>query len=137
MADIETIREVFRNDRFATAVGIEILEAETGHAKCRLKLEDVHRNANGAVMGGALFTMADFCCAVASNTDHPRTVSIDGSIQFIASTKGSCLYAQCDAEKTGNTLSFYRVSITDDRGVLVATAGFTSMTVSEDILTAE
>ena len=135
MADIEKIREVFKRDRFATSTGIEILEGERGHAKCRLVLEDVHRNANGAVMGGVLFTLADFCTAVASNVDLPRCVSIDGEIRFIASSKGNVLYAVCDAEKIGRTLSFYKVKITDDQDQLVATASFTSMCVSEDSLT--
>ena len=135
MADLDKVRRVFANDRFAMATGIEILEASEGYSKCRLQLEDVHRNANGAVMGGALFTLADFSCVVASNTDLPRNVSIDGSIRFIASSKGSTLFAETKADKTGRTLSFYKVTITDDPGRLIATADFTSMRIADDSLT--
>ena len=135
MAELEKVREVFRNDRFATATGIEIMEAEKGHAKCRLVLEEVHRNANGAVMGGVLFTMADFCCAVASNTDLPSTVSVEGNMKFISSSRGSTLFAECTAEKIGRTLSFYKVRITDDLDKLIATSEFTSMCIGTDSLT--
>ena len=135
MADLEKIKEIFRNDRFATATGIEITEAEKGHAKCRLALEDVHRNANGSVMGGVLFTLADFCCAVASNTDLPRTVSVDANMKFVSSSKGDTLYAECTADKIGRTLSFYKVRITDDTERLIATSEFTSMCIGTDSLT--
>ena len=32
--DIERVRRVFENDRFATGNGVRILEAAPGHARC-------------------------------------------------------------------------------------------------------
>ena len=51
----ETIR-LFQNDRFATENGAVIEEVDDHYAKCSLKIEDRHRNAMGAVMGGVYFT---------------------------------------------------------------------------------
>ena len=62
----ETV-ELFQNDRFATENGAVIEEVDDHYAKCSLVIEDRHRNAMGAVMGGVYFTLADFALAVASN----------------------------------------------------------------------
>ena len=58
---------MFEKDRFATDNGAVIDEVDDHYAKCSLKIEDRHRNAMGAVMGGVYFTLADFALAVASN----------------------------------------------------------------------
>ena len=52
----ETV-ELFAKDRFATCNGAVIDEVGEHYAKCSLKLEDIHRNAMGAVMGGVYFTL--------------------------------------------------------------------------------
>ena len=47
----ETVR-LFEKDRFATDNGAVIEDVSDHYAKCVLKVEDRHRNAMGAVMGG-------------------------------------------------------------------------------------
>lgn len=62
----EEARERFANDIFATqTTGIHIEKAEELYAKCTLSIEPRHLNANHTVMGGAIFTLADFTVAVA------------------------------------------------------------------------
>ena len=59
MKSLDEIREYFSGDLFATkAAGAVIDEAEDGFARCSMELSDTHRNARGAVMGGAIFTLA-------------------------------------------------------------------------------
>ena len=56
---LEEVRAFFREDRFATeACGCRVLEARQGHAVCAFDVTPVHRNAQGNVMGGAIFTLA-------------------------------------------------------------------------------
>ena len=55
----ETVK-LFQNHRFATENGAVIEEVDDHYAKCSLKIENRHRNAMGAVMGGVYFTLADF-----------------------------------------------------------------------------
>ena len=38
---------------------MRIDEAKSGHSKCTLTVADYHRNSNGVVHGGVLFTLAD------------------------------------------------------------------------------
>ena len=62
---LEEVRERFSQDRFATVNGAVIEAVGEGYAKCSIILNETHRNALGAVMGGAIFTLADFAFAVA------------------------------------------------------------------------
>ena len=71
-------------------------------------------------MGGAIFTLADFACAVASNVGEEPTVSVAFSIQYLSAVKGKRLIATADARKNGRTLGFYDCTVRDDLGRDVA-----------------
>ena len=118
---IEEVRELFANDRFATeACGCRVVEAERGHAVCEFDTSDIHRNAQGGIMGGAIFTLADFALAIARNIGENPTVSVSNSIEFMAAAKGPKLIATCDVDKSGRSLGFYTVRVTDELGTKVA-----------------
>ena len=67
---VESAREFFYKDLFAVNTGITLDELTEDEAVCSLELDDVHRNAYGGVMGGVIFTLADFAFAVLSNQIH-------------------------------------------------------------------
>lgn len=73
---LDEVRERFSKDRFATVNGAVIETVDEGFARCSMELNDTHRNALGAVMGGAIFTLADFAFAVASNWNKDPRVSL-------------------------------------------------------------
>ena len=118
---IEEVRALFANDRFATeACGCRVVEASRGHAVCEFDLTDIHRNAQGNVMGGAIFTLADFALAIACNMGEAPTVAVGNSIEFMTTAKGTRLIATCDVDKSGRSLGFYTVHVTDELGTPVA-----------------
>ena len=118
---IEEVRELFGNDRFATeACGCRVLEASRGHAVCAFDIAPIHLNAMGNVMGGAIFTLADFALAIACNMGEDPTVAVNNTIEYLNSSKGSTLIATCDADKSGRNLGFYTVEVKDDLDTLVA-----------------
>ncbi|MBE6473870.1 MAG: PaaI family thioesterase [Coriobacteriaceae bacterium] len=118
---IDEVRELFAGDRFATeACGCRVVEAERGHAVCEFDIADAHLNAMGNVMGGALFTLADFALAIACNIGEEPTMGVSNSIQFLNVAKGSTLIATCDVDKSGRNLGFYTVDVVDDLGTAVA-----------------
>jgi acyl-CoA thioesterase len=118
---IEDVRALFAGDRFATEMcGCRVIEASCGHAVCAFDIEDTHLNARGSVMGGAIFTLADFALAVACNIGEEPTVAVNNSIQFLNATKGNTLFATCDVDKSGRSLGFYTVDISDDTGAPIA-----------------
>lgn len=118
---LEQVQEFFSGDRFATeACACTVLEASHGHAVCAFDIAPVHLNAHGSVMGGAIFTLADFALAVACNVDEQPTVAVSNTIEFLSATRGSRLIATCDADKSGKRLGFYTVEVHDDLGRLIA-----------------
>lgn len=118
---LDEVREFFAHDRFATeACGCTVLEASHGHAVCAFDIEPVHRNAQGNIMGGAVFTLADFALAVACNMGENPTVAVSNTIEFFSVAKGSRLIATADADKSGRSMGFYTVDVADDLGTKVA-----------------
>ena len=118
---LERARTTFGSDRFATEVtGIEIVAVSENYAKCELAIDDRHRNAMGAVMGGAIFTLADFCFAVAANSKKLSSVSVSSNIVFLNAVRGERLIAEAHCLKSGRKNCFFRISVTDELGTQVA-----------------
>lgn len=120
-ATVEEIAELFKKDRFATnAAGCTVIDGGRGYAVCEMVLQDHHRNGMDNVMGGAIFTLADFALAIASNVGQPPTVSVSHSIDFFRATKGAKLIAKAHCDKEGRSLAFFTVDVTDDLGKDIA-----------------
>ena len=121
MKTIEEVRELFRGDKFATESGAMIDEIGDHYAKCSLDIQDRHRNAMGAVMGGVSFTLADFAFAVAANWQEIGTVSLNSSITYLGVPRGERLIAEAVCVKDGRTTSCYRIVVCDELENAVAT----------------
>lgn len=119
-ADIEKVREFFENDRFAVTNGAYIDEIGDKYAVVSMAIESRHRNAVDNVMGGAVFTLADFAFAVAANHEKVGTVSLSANISFLKASRGSKLIARAECVRDGRTTCYYRVTITDDTGALIS-----------------
>lgn len=117
---LDEVRERFSHDRFATVNGAVIDEIREGYAKCSMILNDTHRNALGAVMGGAIFTLADFAFAVASNWNKNPQVSLNASVSFLGKAKGEQLIAEARKLKEGRKTCYYEVMVSDEHGNQVA-----------------
>ena len=131
MQPSEETKRLFQNDRFATENGAVIDEVEDHYAKCSLKIEDRHRNAMGAVMGGVYFTLADFALAVASNWQKMGYVSLNSEITYLTPAKGERLIAEAVCVKAGRTTSYYRIDVKDDLGNLAAAVTATTFCVAK------
>lgn len=117
---IDQVRERFRNDRFATENGALIDEIADGYAKCSLDLQQKHMNAIGGVMGGAIFMLADFAFAVASNWQGTFHVSRTSQITYLGTAKGTRLIAEATRVKEGFNTCYYLVDVKDELGTAVA-----------------
>jgi len=131
MPSLEEIRSRFQNDHFAMdATGIVIDSAEPGKAVCSLTLEERHMNENHVPMGGAVFTLADFTCAIAANGYSERkTVSQHASITFLSPARGKRLIAEAVSLRDGRTTALYTVDVRDELGTYVAHAAINSYIV--------
>ncbi len=108
-------REKFAADIFATEIaGAVIDDAVSGEATCTMQIKPIHKNAAGGVMGGAIFTLADFAFAVAANCAGGITVSLSSQINFTGAAKGEKLIARASCKKSGRTTCCYIVEVEDD-----------------------
>lgn len=128
MMTLQQAKDFFQNDRFATNMGIEIVEVGQGYAKCRLTVSDALKNAGGSVQGGAIFTLADFTFAVAANLEGHLTVSVQNSISFLKPSQGTLLVGQARVLSQAKQMCFYEVSVTDELGTPVAVMNVTGYT---------
>ncbi len=120
MTKLEEARAFFAGDRFATENGAVIDEIGEHYAICSMELTPHHLNAAGRVMGGAVFMLADFAFAVASNFGHPADVTTTSQITFLRPSQGKMLYAKSQELRRGRTAVYYETSVTDDTGALIA-----------------
>ncbi len=123
--ELEELRQLYKKDRFATHAGCNILEADSDKVVCEMEIRDDLLNAQGGVMGGAIFTLADLAFAVAANLSGVPTVAVESHIRFYSATKGTKLIATCTADKEGRHLGHYTVEVTDDVGKKIA--GYTAV----------
>ena len=117
---LDEAREFFYKDKFAVDTGITLDEISEDEAVCSLDLNDNHRNAYGGVMGGVIFTLADFAFAVLSNQIHQLTVAQQVDIHYLSAPKGDKLIARATCRKSGKTTSIVNVDVSDDIGRDVA-----------------
>lgn len=128
MKNIDEAREFFSKDKFATEVtGIVIDEVRDGFSRCSLEINESHLGAHGQIMGGVIFTLADFAFAVATNSEELFTATVESSVKFISSSRGKKLFSECTCRKDGKTLCFYETVIFDDLNKTVATVSATGI----------
>ena len=112
--------ELVENDRFAAHVGIELVTVGIDFAEAKMEIMPFHINGAGRVQGGALFTLADFTFADASNAAGILTTGINVSISYLSAAKGSFVTAQAREVSAGNRICVYDVEVFDEDGTIVA-----------------
>ncbi|MDR2473612.1 MAG: PaaI family thioesterase [Tannerella sp.] len=115
-----TVKDFFRNDRFAVGADIELLEVGNGTARARMRIQDKHLNGGGVCQGGAIFTLADLAFAAAVNSHARLVLGISSNIQFYRAESSGYLYADARETYKGGKLSGIEVSVTNEAGDLVA-----------------
>lgn len=117
---MEKIKEFFKKDKFAEYAGIELLEVKEGWAKSKMEITENHLNGIGTVHGGAIFTLADFTFAAAANSYRTVTVAINANISFMKAASSGTLFAEAEEISTNPKLGTYTITVTDDKGELIA-----------------
>ena len=119
-AGLENIPRCLLDDRFVKHCGIELLSAEAGRARARLVLHPHHWNGLGMTQGGAIFTLADYTFAVASNFCGTVAVAVSCSIHFMKATSEGTLTAEAREVSCNSRLGTYEVEVRDEQGEIVA-----------------
>ena len=110
----------FEKDRFASFIGINLLEIRAGYAKAKIEINEQHLNALNIVQGGVIFTLADFAFAAASNSYGQVSVGINANISYFKSPQGKILTAEAYEISATNRLANYTVDIFDEDQEIIA-----------------
>lgn len=117
---MDTLKRFFKKDKFAQRANIELLSVSPGQARAKMTLHPHHLNGYGTVQGGAIFTLADFAFAAASNSHGNVAVAINVSITFMKAGTTGTLWAEAREVSKNFKLGSYTVEVKDDEGELVA-----------------
>ena len=117
---MDTVKRFFKKDKFAERANIKLLSVSPGQARAKMTLHPHHLNGYGTVQGGAIFTLADFAFAAASNSHGNVAVAINVSITFMKAGTTGTLWADAREVSKNFKLGSYTVEVKDDEGELVA-----------------
>ncbi|WHH58801.1 PaaI family thioesterase [Petroclostridium sp. X23] len=114
------IIKIFEKDKFAAYIGAKLIEVEPGYAVVQMEINDCHLNGVNLVQGGAIFTLADFAFAAASNSKGCVTLGVNANISYFKSPQGKVLTAKATEISSHKKLCGYNVDVFDENEDLVA-----------------
>ena len=127
----QALRDRIGRDPYAGWLGIELLELAPGYCRAALELGPQMVNFHGDPHGGAIFSLADYAFSGACNAHGEPAVALSVTIQFLAAVRpGTRLVAEAREERQGRRAGFYRVTVTDDAGTVVASCQAVSLRVA-------
>lgn len=108
----EIAKWIIGHDHLAKNMGIQIKQIKKGACSLTMKVIPSLVNAAGVVHGGAVFALADIACAIAANTHEIVSLTVNGSVSFLTSSKeGDTLIARTKEISLGNTMATYEVEV--------------------------
>jgi acyl-CoA thioesterase len=110
------LAEHLKNDRFADHIGIERVFCKDGYWTACLTVAENHLNGIGVAQGGALFTLADYAFAIASNSDGRTSTGLQTTMAFISPAQlGDTLIARIREVSRRKTISIYEIEIRNEQ----------------------
>lgn len=125
--NLEKIKEYLNTrDRFCVANDMQITVLSEGYAEAEMPISDNKLNGLDVVQGGAIYTLADFAFAGASNANKEdrRCIGSATSINYIRPGSGTKLKAVAKIIHAGKKTCLSNVEVFNDQNKLVATATF-------------
>lgn len=118
MIDGDRVATLLATDRYATGLGIRLIEVGDSDIRIEMTVDEAMTNFHGGLHGGVLFSLADCAFSLYSNSYGGRAVAIDTHMVFSAAVgPGDTLSAVVEEMSRGRTLATYRVLVrrTDGR----------------------
>jgi len=119
------LTDLFNGMPFNDHIGLQLLEAEDGHAVGELTLDDEHSSNTETMVahGGVTYALADTVAgAAAVSSNYAVTPTVNMRIDYLAPATGGTLRAEADLLRDGDSLATAEVDVTDGDGTVVATA---------------
>ncbi len=119
--DQELVKHI-QNDQFAKYVGTKLVKVDPGYAVVKLEINENHFNGIHRVQGGAIFALADYAFAAATNSSGVVTVGINMNISYMKSPKGKVLTAEARETFASRKISHVDITIFDENKEPIAKA---------------
>ncbi len=112
---------LWREDRAARGMGMELMEVGPGAAKLRMAVREDMANCHGICHGGFIFAVADTAFAYACNSFNHAAVASGADINYVAPAHvGDVLTAHGHARQQGGRNGLYDIEVTNQDGNTIA-----------------
>ena len=107
-------------DRFSAHGGMKVIKLGPSYAEAEVTIEDYHLNSIDIPHGGVYFFLADLAFGAANNYLENSMVTLDSTIEFIASAKlGDVVTAYCKEVSSTRRIKRHRIEVRDQDGKLL------------------
>ncbi len=108
----EPVRRMLDDDLASRSLGMDLVDAGTGHATVRMTITETMVNGHDIAHGGYVFLLADTAFACACNSHGPVTVAAGADITFVASARrGDVLEARAQERVVYGRSGIYDVTV--------------------------
>lgn len=116
---LDEIYNRFRADKFATGLlKIAIESISEGRAKASLQVNKDHLNGVDLCQGGAIYSLADFTCAMAANSYGPLCLTIENNMTYKKAVKnGEIMIADAEVISHNNRIIECECVVTVDHEI--------------------
>ena len=112
MIDAERVGKLLAADRYASGLGIRLVEVGEETITVEMPVVESMTNFQGGLHGGVLFSLADCALSLYSNSYGAPAVAIDTHMVFSAAVSpGEKLSAVAEEINRGRNLATYRVLV--------------------------
>lgn len=112
---------MLENDRASTSLGMRVEAVDAGRASLIMEVRPDMLNGHASCQGGFIFALADSAFAYACNSRNLRTVAAGCQIEFLRPVlPGDTLRAEAVERAAGGRLGVYDVTVSNQRGEMVA-----------------
>jgi acyl-CoA thioesterase len=132
----QVVSAMLERDAASNFLGMKVLEVGPGTASVSMTVRPEMLNGHRTCHGGFIFTLADSSFAFACNSRNDATVAAGCSIEYLRPAhEGQVLIATAVERALPGRTGVYDVSVTDDKGVLIALFRGKSHRISGQVVT--
>ncbi len=126
--NIARLKAQEKDEPIASFLKMKLLELTPGYAKVMMKVTPEHLNFNGMVFGGIVMALADQAFAYGTNSLVTPSIATQFNIHLISGAAvGDELTAECRVIKSGRRIGVSEMTVTDQKGKLIAKATGTTV----------
>ncbi|MAM81406.1 MAG: phenylacetic acid degradation protein PaaD [Gammaproteobacteria bacterium] len=115
------VEKLLQTDACSANLGLQVIDLDARHAVVSLTVGETMVNGHGVCHGGMIFTLADTCCAFASNSENESALLSSAQIELLRPAHlGDELTATATAVNQGRRKGIYDVRVVNQNGELIA-----------------